>query len=233
MTGSEQHLIIHNSDLHKTMTQWRHGFHRNPELAYEELNTSQQVAKQLEKLGMDVHTRLAITGVVGVLQGNDPDGCHIALRADMDALPIQELNDFEHRSCNDGKMHACGHDGHTAMLLGAATYLAQHRNFAGTVYFIFQPAEEGAKGAKRMIEEGLFERFPIEKIYGMHNWPALPAGEFAAHSGAVMASSDRFEIEINGSGGHAAIPETFNDPILIAANDQCAAQHYLTESRPY
>ncbi|CAG0911576.1 unnamed protein product, partial [Cyprideis torosa] len=202
------------------MQQWRQTFHQHPELAYEELNTSQQVAQQLQQPGMEVHTGLGVTGVVGVLRGKQAGGRHIGLRADMDALPVHELNDFAHRSCHDGKMHACGHDGHTAMLLGAASYLAENPDFAGTVYFIFQPAEEGAKqgasGGQRMVEEGLFERFPIEEIYGMHNWPALPAGEFAVHAGAVMASSDRFEIEITGQGGHAAIPATFNDPVVVA-----------------
>ncbi|MGB5597133.1 MAG: amidohydrolase, partial [Thiothrix litoralis] len=199
--------------LHADMQQWRRDIHQHPETAYEEFRTSEQVAQRLRALGLDVHTGIGETGVVAVLHGKHPGDKHIGLRADMDALPLTELNTFAHASCHHGKMHGCGHDGHTTMLLGAATILAQNPDFAGTAYFIFQPAEESNAGAKRMIDQGLFTRFPIAEIYGMHNWPGIPTGQFAVHAGAVMASTDSFDIEIKGNGGHAAMPDTFTDPI--------------------
>ena len=208
------HAILPESPLHQQMQQWRRDLHRHPETAFEENRTSTVVAERLQALGLEVHAGLARTGIVGILRGRQGSGRHIALRADMDALPLQELNTFAHASIHDGCMHACGHDGHTSMLLGAVAHLAQQPDFAGTLYFIFQPAEEGQAGAYYMIRDGLFERFPIEEIYGMHNWPALPAGEFAVHPGAAMASADRFEIVVTGVGGHGAMPDTAIDPVL-------------------
>ncbi len=170
----------------------------------------------LTRAGIEVHRGLAGTGVVGVLKaGTSPRS--IGLRADMDALPIQEQNPYPHRSVHDGKMHACGHDGHTAMLLGAAEYLAKTRRFDGTVYFIFQPAEETIGGARVMIEEGMLQRFPMEAVYGMHNWPGLPAGQFAIHAGPVMACADQFDIVVRGHGAHAAMPQQGRDPLVAGA----------------
>ncbi len=194
----------------------RHDLHAHPELAFEERRTADLVARTLEAAGIKVHRGLAKTGVVGVLKhGSSPRA--IGLRADMDALPIHEQNLFPHRSKHEGRMHACGHDGHTAMLLGAAEYLAASRDFDGTVYFIFQPAEETVGGARVMIEEGLFERFPIDAVYGMHNWPGLPVGQFAVHAGPVMACSDQFDIVLRGHGAHAAFPHQGRDPTVAGA----------------
>jgi hippurate hydrolase len=198
----------------------RRDIHANPETAFEELRTSGLVAAKLEAWGIEVFRGLAKTGVVGKLSGRSPGGATpraIGLRADMDALPIQEKNSFGYRSQNDGRMHACGHDGHTAMLLGAAKYLAASRDFDGTVYFIFQPAEEGAGGGRDMIEDGLFDRFPMDMVFGMHNWPGIPAGQFALMPGPMMASTDNFEIVISGRGAHAAMPQNGVDPVLIGA----------------
>ncbi len=194
----------------------RRDIHAHPELAFEENRTSELVARALEAAGIEVHRGLAGTGVVGVLRAGT-GGRAIGLRADMDALPIHEQNLFPHRSCHDGRMHACGHDGHTAMLLGAAEYLAASRDFDGTVVFIFQPAEETVGGARVMIEEGLFRRFPVDAVFGMHNWPGLPAGQFAVHAGPVMACSDQFDIVLRGHGSHAAMPHQGHDPLSAAA----------------
>ncbi len=223
-------LIASQSELHHAMQQWRHDIHRHPEIAYEEFRTSELVAKHLIQLGLEVHTGLGGTGIVGILRGKQAGTRHIALRADMDALPLTELNTFAHASCHHGKMHGCGHDGHTTMLMGAATALAQKPDFAGTVYFIFQPAEEGQAGAKSMIDDGLFERFPIEEIYGLHNWPGLAAGQFAVHAGPAMASTDGFDIVITGKGGHAAMPDTLTDPVLIAGHIITAVQSIIARN---
>lgn len=198
----------------------RRDIHANPETAFEELRTSNLVAAKLESWGIEVHKGLAKTGIVGKLAaGRKPDRSAraIGLRADMDALPIHEKNAFGYRSKNDGRMHACGHDGHTAMLLGAAKYLAESRNFDGTVYFIFQPAEEGQGGGREMIEDGLFEKFQMDAVFGMHNWPGIPAGQFAVMPGPMMASTDNFEIRVLGRGAHAAMPQNGIDPILIGS----------------
>ena len=205
------------ADFHADLTAWRRDIHAHPEIAFEEHRTAALVAAKLEEFGIEVHRGLAGTGVVGTLRGNQPGHRAIALRADMDALPMPEANKFEHTSTAPGKMHACGHDGHTVMLLGAARYLAETRNFAGTVHFVFQPAEEGGGGGRVMVEEGLFEKFPVEEIYGMHNWPGLPAGHFAGRVGPVMAATDQFEITIEGRGGHAAQPHKTIDPVVLGS----------------
>ncbi len=206
----------------------RHDIHAHPELAYEENRTAGIVRDYLQEWGMHVTTGLAGTGVVGTLvNGNGP---RIGLRADMDALPIEEANDFEYRSRHAGKMHACGHDGHTAMLLGAAKYLARNRNFSGTVDFIFQPAEEASGGAKRMIDEGLFERFPVDAVFGMHNWPGLDVGRFAVRNGAMMASLDCFDIVIEGDGTHGALPHKGIDPVVAAAHLVTALQSIVSRN---
>lgn len=193
----------------------RRDLHAHPELSYEEHRTAALVAQQLYQWGIETHTGIGGTGVVGVLrQGNSPRA--IGLRADMDALPVHEINTFAHASQHPGKMHACGHDGHTAMLLGAAQHLARHRNFDGTVYLIFQPAEEGGAGAQAMMNDGLFTRFPMDAVFGLHNWPGLPAGDVAASAGPVMASSNEFKITLRGKGGHAAMPHNANDPVPVA-----------------
>ncbi len=201
--------------LHDEMTEWRRDIHQHPELKFEENRTSDLVAAKLEEFGIEIHRGLAKTGVVGTIRYGD--GPSIGLRADMDALPLEEKNTFKHASSNPGKMHACGHDGHTAMLLGAAKHLASKKKFKGTVHFIFQPAEEGGGGGELMIKEGLFEMFPADSVYGLHNWPEMPAGIFGVGSGPIMAAADSFDLIINGLGGHAAMPDKCIDPIVIAS----------------
>ena len=180
------------------ISQIRRDIHAHPELAFEEFRTADVVAAKLEEWGIEIHRGLGGTGVVGIIRGDRPGERAVGLRADMDALPMQEANTFAHASKHAGKMHACGHDGHTAMLLAAARYLAQHRDFAGTVYVIFQPAEEGGGGAKRMIDDGLFTRFPMEAVFGMHNWPGMAPGQFGVTAGPIMASSNEFSIVVKG-----------------------------------
>jgi len=204
------------------LTAFRRDIHAHPELAFAETRTADQVAAELAKHGIEVHRGLAKTGVVGVIRGSRPgpngDASRmIGLRADMDALPLKELNEFPHRSKHEGRMHACGHDGHTTMLLGAARYLAAHRDFAGTVVCIFQPAEESEGGAAVMIEQGLFEQFPVEAVYGLHNWPGIPVGEMAVMPGPVMAGTCTFEITVRGHGCHAAMPHQGIDTIVAAS----------------
>jgi amidohydrolase len=201
----------------------RHDIHAHPELAFDEERTAAIVATQLAEYGCEVHRGIAKTGVVGTLrQGNSPRA--IGLRADMDALPMQELNDFAHRSTADGKMHACGHDGHTTMLLGAAKRLAATRNFSGTVHFIFQPAEEGHGGGRRMVAEGLFDKFPCDAVFAMHNKPGIPVGHMAARSGPLLAASDRFDIRLKARGSHAAYPHLAIDPFVAGAQIVLALQ---------
>ncbi|MEO5934357.1 MAG: M20 aminoacylase family protein [Duganella sp.] len=193
----------------------RRDLHAHPELCYEERRTSDVVADKLTEWGIPVIRGLGLTGVVGIIKnGSSPRA--IGLRADMDALPMQEVNTFAHASRHPGKMHACGHDGHTAMLLGAAKHLAENRNFDGTVYVVFQPAEEGGAGARRMIEDGLFEQCPMEAIYGMHNWPGIPSGHLSVIEGPMMASSNEFYLTIKGKGAHAAQPHNSIDPVMVA-----------------
>lgn len=216
-------------------TEVRQAFHRIPELAYEEHDTSARVASALAEMGIEVHRGIGGTGVVGVVVGKHdaPEGTKrrmVALRADMDALPMDEENTFAHRSTRKGCMHACGHDGHTTTLLAAAKELAAERDFAGTIVLVFQPAEEGRSGAKRMIDEGLFDRFPVDAVFALHNWPALPAGEVAIHSGPVMAATDRVEVRIKGRGGHGAMPHLALDPVPVTAQVITALQQIASRA---
>jgi hippurate hydrolase len=211
-------IINRISDFHPDMTKWRRALHAHPEICFEEVWTGDFIAEKLRSFGIEVTRGLGKTGVVGMLKGQGNSPRAIGLRADMDALPMPEENQFEHRSQIDGKMHACGHDGHMTMLLGAARYLAETRNFDGTVYFIFQPAEEGGAGGKAMVDDGLFNQHPIQNVWGMHNWPGLPAGDVAVNTGACMASADHFAITLTGRGSHAAMPHQAIDPILAAAS---------------
>jgi hippurate hydrolase len=204
------------ADLAPEVTAWRRDIHAHPELGFAERRTSALVAEKLAAWGIEVTTGIAGTGLVGTLRNGDSPRA-IGLRADMDALPMEEINQFAHRSTSPGVMHACGHDGHTAMLLGAAKYLAETRNFDGTVHFIFQPAEEGGGGGRVMVEEGLFERFPCEAVYGAHNDPAVPVGTMVVMEGALNAFADRFWIRVRGRGGHAARPHHAIDPVVVGS----------------
>ena len=211
----------------------RRDIHAHPELCFEEVRTADVVAQKLTDWGLPIHRGLGTTGVVGIVHGRDggASGRAIGLRADMDALPMQEFNTFAHASQHHGKMHACGHDGHTAMLLAAAQHFAKHRNFDGTVYLIFQPAEEGGGGARVMIEDGLLEQFPMQAVFGMHNWPGMKMGQFAVSPGPVMASSNEFKITIHGKGGHAAMPHTGIDPVPIACQMVQAFQTIISRNK--
>jgi hippurate hydrolase len=202
--------------MYAEMCTWRQHFHQYPETAFEEKQTSEFISSKLKSFGLEVHQGLGKTGVVASLT-TGKSAKKIALRADIDALYIQEKNDFSYKSQHEGKMHACGHDGHSAMLLGAAKYLANYPNFDGTVYFVFQPAEEGRAGAKQMIDDGLFELFPADCVFGLHNFPGVPAGHFAIKTGAMMAAFDCFEIVLSGQATHAAMPHTGNDVLVAAA----------------
>ena len=213
LAGMSDSFIDRHQD---NWTALRRDLHAHPELAFAETRTSDRVAERLALAGLEVRRGLAGTGVVGLLQGRRP-GPMIGLRADMDALPLHEANDFAHRSTHAGRMHACGHDGHTAMLVAAAETLADAPDFAGAVAFIFQPAEEGDGGARQMMDEGLFAEFPCEEVYALHNWPGLAAGSFAVHRGPVMASADQFDIVLHGHGAHAAMPHQGLDPVTAAA----------------
>ena len=204
--------IANQSDAIATL---RRDIHAHPELCFQEKRTADLVAAKLAEWGIPMHRGMGTTGLVGIVKGGTSSRA-IGLRADMDALPMMEANTFAHASTHPGKMHACGHDGHTAMLLAAAQYLATHRDFDGTVYLIFQPAEEGGGGAREMIKDGLFERFSMDAVFGMHNWPGFAEGEFAASSGPVMASSNEFKITLHGKGGHAAMPHNALDPVPVA-----------------
>jgi hippurate hydrolase len=204
-------ILAHQAELETI----RRDIHAHPELCYEEQRTADVVASRLTEWGIPVVRGLGVTGVVGIIKNGTSERA-IGLRADMDALPMQELNTFEHASRHAGKMHACGHDGHTTMLLGAAHYLSQNRNFDGTVYLIFQPAEEGGAGARRMMADGLFERFPMDAVYGLHNWPGMAAGSFGVVAGPMMASSNEFRVVVKGKGAHAAQPHRGIDPVMVA-----------------
>ena len=216
-------------EFHDDLTLWRRDIHAHPELGFEEQRTSDLVAGKLAEFGIEVHRGLGKTGVVGRLRvGNSPRA--IGLRADIDCLPIQEANNFAHRSQHDGHMHACGHDGHTTMLLGAARYLARTRNFDGTVHFIFQPAEEGRGGAEAMVRDGLFNEFPCDVIFGMHNRPGLAIGKFQIRVGAMMAGGAFFDIAITGKGAHGARPEAGIDPVLVASHITTALQSIVARN---
>ncbi len=208
----------------------RRDIHAHPELCFQENRTADLVAAKLTEWGIPIHRGLGKTGVVGIIKGGDSDRA-LGLRADMDALPLQEFNTFAHASRHQGKMHACGHDGHTAMLLAAAQHLAKHRNFDGTVYLIFQPAEEGGGGAREMIKDGLFKEFPMQAVFGMHNWPGPKVGTFAISPGPVMASSNEFRITIHGKGSHAALPHNGIDPVPIAAQLVQAFQTIISRNK--
>ena len=219
-------IIAFQSELQ----QIRRDLHAHPELCYEEERTADVVCAKLTEWGIPFERGLGKTGVVGIIR-NGTSGRAIGLRADMDALPMQEINTFPHASRHPGKMHACGHDGHTAMLLGAAHHLARHRNFDGTVYLVFQPAEEGGAGARAMIKDGLFERFPMDAIYGMHNWPGMAQGALGACEGPMMASSNEFHVTVRGKGAHAAQPHKGIDPIMIAVQIAQAWQTIVTRNK--
>jgi hippurate hydrolase len=211
-------IINRIAEFHPEMTAWRRDFHEHPELGFEETRTSAVIAEKLREFGCDeVVTGIAKTGIVGVIRGRVDNGRAIGLRADIDALPILEETGLPYASKIPGKMHACGHDGHTTMLLGAAKYLAETRNFDGTVYVIFQPAEENLAGGEVMVKEGLFTRFPMERVFGMHNWPGAPEGTFLWREGPVMAAVANLEVNITGKGAHGAMPHNGVDPIVVAA----------------
>jgi hippurate hydrolase len=218
--------VLENLD---ELTQIRRDIHAHPELGFEEERTADIVAAKLKEYGCEVHRGLATTGVVGTIRrGNSLRA--IGLRADMDCLPMQELNDFPHRSVHDGKMHACGHDGHTTMLLGAAKYLAKTKNFNGTVHFIFQPGEEGHGGGRVMVEQGLFEKFPCDAVFAMHNRPGMPVGNMGTRPGPLLAATDRFDLKIRGRGTHAAHPHSGNDPFVMAAQIVLAFQSIVARN---
>ena len=232
------HNLIHKMDIRKhikdlipEMNQWRHYIHENPEIAYEEHNTSDFIATKLTEFNIEIHRGLGGTGIVGVIHGKDNGASKrsLGIRADIDALPMTEKTNLSYSSKNDGKMHACGHDGHTTMLLGAAKYLAETKNFLGTVYCIFQPAEEGGNaGAKSMIKDGLFSKFNIDSVWGIHNWPGVPVGQAVIHEGFAMAGGDIIVITIEGKGGHAAQPQFSNDPMVSAGLTITALQSCIS-----
>ncbi|TCZ66659.1 M20 aminoacylase family protein [Roseicella aquatilis] len=219
------------AEFHPELTAWRQDFHAHPETAFEEVRTSGIVAQKLREFGCDeVHTGIAKTGVVGVIRGQGNSTHAIGLRADMDALPIEEATGLPHASTVPGKMHACGHDGHTTILLGAARYLAETRNFSGTVYVIFQPAEEAGGGAGVMVQEGLFDRFPMERVFGLHNWPGAPEGTFLWREGPLMAATANLTAVIRGKGAHGAMPHQGNDPVVIASQIVTALQSVVARN---
>ncbi len=211
------------------MAALRRDIHAHPELCFQEVRTADVVAQKLAEWGIPIHRGLGTTGVVGIIKAGSSARA-IGLRADMDALPMTEVNSFPHASTTPGKMHACGHDGHTAMLLGAAHYLSTQRDFDGTVYLIFQPAEEGGGGAREMIKDGLFEQFPMDAVFGLHNWPGSGVGTFAASAGPVMASSNEFKITLHGKGGHAAMPHNAVDPVPLACQLVQAFQSIISRN---
>ncbi|GEO81906.1 amidohydrolase [Pararhodospirillum oryzae] len=221
-------LVARLAPLHAAMTHWRHALHAHPELAHQEHATAALVARVLGEAGLAVTQGVGGTGVVATVHGREAGGASLGLRADMDALAVREAASRPHASCQPGVMHACGHDGHVAMLLGAACHLARTRAFAGTVQCVFQPAEEGAGGADAMIADGLFERFPMERVFSLHTWPDLPAGAFAVHDGPVMAACDAFTVTIQGRGAHAAQPQRAVDPVLVAGHLITATQSLIS-----
>jgi len=221
--------IANKSDLHEQMVTWRHHLHQHPELSFKEKMTSDYIASILQSHDIEIHRGLAVTGIIATVYGQR-EGNVIGLRADMDALPIQELNDFSYKSVHEGKMHACGHDGHSTMLLGAAIYLKENNDFSGTVHFIFQPAEEAGGGGRVMVEEGIFDKFPCQAVYGMHNFPGIAEGQFAVHDTAVMAANETLKINIKGKGGHAAMPDQCIDPVVVGAQIISALQSVVARN---
>lgn len=211
-----------------TYTEFRRDLHAHPETAFEEFRTAKLVAEKLISFGLDVTTAVGRTGVVARYENGD--GPAIGLRADMDALDLEEMNEFDHKSCHPGKMHGCGHDGHTTMLLAAARYIAEQKQIKGTIYFIFQPAEENEGGAAAMIKDGLFERFPMQAIFGMHNFPGLPVGQFAVRTGPFLAAFETFDISLQGTGGHSALPHLAKDPVVAAGHLVTALQTVVSRS---
>ena len=226
----DMHLIESIVTNAASMATIRRDLHAHPELCFQEVRTADVVAAKLSEWGIPIHRGLGTTGVVGIVKAGTSDRA-IVLRADMDALPMQEFNIFAHASQHPGKMHACGHDGHTAMLLAAAQYFALNRNFDGTVYLVFQPAEEGGGGAREMIKEGLFEKFPVQAVFGMHNWPGASVGKFSVSAGPVMASSNEFKITVRGKGGHAALPHNAIDPVPVACQMVQAFQTIISRNK--
>lgn len=224
--------FAHIAQFHPELTAFRRDLHAHPELGFEEHYTAQRVAEALKLCGVDeIHTGIGKTGLVGVIRGRrSSSGKSIGLRADMDALPMSEHNEFAWKSMSSGRMHGCGHDGHTTMLVGAARYLSETRNFDGTAVLIFQPGEEGHAGAKAMIEDGLFDRFPVQSVYGMHNWPAMRPGTVGINPGPMMAAADRITIEITGRGGHGAHAYTTIDPVLVAGHIITAVQSIVSRN---
>jgi amidohydrolase len=216
---------------HETIQNIRRDIHAHPELKFNEFRTSELIAKQLQAWGIDTHVGLGKTGVVGTIKGTLGTGKSIGIRADMDALPVQEHNTFAHASTHPGKMHACGHDGHTAMLLSAAQYFSSHRDFKGTIHLIFQPAEEGGGGAREMMKEGLFDLFPCDAVFGMHNWPGIPEGKIGVIAGPMMASSNEFTITFRGKGAHAAMPHNGADPLYAVSQLVPALQSIITRNK--
>ena len=225
-------IVNRMAELHDEITEWRRDIHSNPELMYDVHETAASVAEKLKSFGCDeIHTGIGRTGVVGIIHGKTQNSGHVVgMRADMDALPIEEATNKPYKSKVPGKMHACGHDGHTAMLLGAAKYLSETRNFDGTVAVIFQPAEEGGAGGKAMVDDGMMDRFNIREVYGMHNMPGLPVGEFAIRSGPLMAATDEFNITVSGKGAHAAMPHQGVDPITTTAQIVTALQTIVSRN---
>ena len=226
-------IIPQIQEQHKELIAWRRDLHAHPQTAFEETYASDFIAAKMEEAGTTINRGLAKTGVVGTLEGSRPANgtlSSIGLRADIDALDIEEQNDFPHKSVYSGKMHACGHDGHTTMLLGAMKYLAQTRNFGGTVQFIFQPAEENEGGGRVMVEEGLFDRFFVDAVFGLHNWPGMPIGQFAVAPGPMMAAFDVFTITLSGKGTHGAMPHLGIDPIVVASQIVTALQTIVSRN---
>lgn len=220
------------NEFSSELTAIRRDIHANPEIGFEEVRTAALVARELEKYGIEVHTGIGKTGVVGIVQGKRPGNRRVGLRADMDALPMDELTDLPWKSNAPGKFHGCGHDGHTTMVLGAARYLAETRDFSGSIALIFQPAEEGLGGARAMIADGLFERFPCDEVYGIHNFPGAPFGQISMRTGPAMAGSDFFDIRITGKGAHGAMPEHSCDPIMIGAALAQSMQTIVSRNAP-
>ena len=226
-------MVVSNSinQMYEEMKTWRQDLHRIPEIGLEEYQTSKYIKSKLSEFNIDFKDGYANTGIVAYIKGSKGNSDKsIGLRADFDALPMPEKNNFDHKSTNEGMMHACGHDGHTSMLLGAAKYLSENNDFDGNVYFIFQPGEEGFAGGQKMIQDGMFDDFKIDEVYALHNWPELPIGTIGVNNGPMMAAVDEFDIIVNGKGGHAAIPQLAIDPVVIASQIVLSIQTIISRS---